>query len=119
MAIYDINFSSTHDMYLDGQDIAFATEDNVVRNRLAIRLQFILNEWFLDTAVGLPYPQFIFEQSSDLADVYSLFRNEITNTEGVDSIESLQLTPSPESKSLQIDFAVNKSTTIDSIEVTI
>ncbi len=116
---FDISFDATHDMHLDGSDIAFTTEDNMVKQRLTIRLQFLYQEWFLDNRVGLPYTQFIFLQGSDLDDIYSIFQQEIINTEDVDDIVSLDLTPDTENKGLRVDFSVNKGSITDYVDVSI
>jgi len=116
---FDISFDSTHDMHLNGRDIAFTDETNVVVQRLKIRIQFLFKEWFLDNRVGLPYTQTIFEKGTDLKDVYTLFRQVIKNTEGVTSIESLELTPNPEERSLAVAFSVNRSSETEIVEVTI
>lgn len=119
MTTYDIAFDSNQDMFLNGQDIAFANEETIIVQRLSNRLQFLLAEWFLDNTAGLPYIQFIFKQTSDLKDIYSVFRDEINNTEGVEVIDSLELTPDASNKSLAVTFSVNKGTVSDTIEVTV
>ena len=118
MTIYDIKFDD-HDMTLDGSYIAFAEEDDIVVQRLTIRLQFLLEEWFLDNRVGLPFTQFIFEQGSTIEDLYELFRKEINDTEGVENITELNLTPDASEKGLRIDFSVNDGISSGSVEVTI
>ncbi len=120
MIIFDIKFDDdNHDMHLDGSDIAFTNENNVLVQRLRIRLQFLFAEWFLNNQVGVPYIQFIFEQGSSIEVIYSIFRKEIKDTEGVDDIVSLKLTPDPNNKGLRVDFSVNKGTVTDTVEVTI
>ena len=119
MTIYDIGFDDTHDLHLDGQDLAFAEESDITKQRLTIRLQFLLAEWFLDNRVGLPYTQFILEQGASIEDIYELFRKEIVNTEGVENITELNLTPTPDEKGLRVDFSVNNGITTNSVEVTI
>lgn len=119
MTIFDIAFDSTHDMTLSGSDIAFAQEEDIVVQRLTIRLQFLLEEWFLDNRVGLPFAQFIFEQGSSIEDIYELFRKEIKDTEGVENITELNLTPDPDEKGLRVDFSVNDNISSGSVEVTI
>lgn len=119
MTIFDIKFDDNHDMHLSGSDIAFAEESDIVKQRLTIRLQFLFNEWFLDNRAGLPYTQFIFEQGSDLEDVYSLFRQEIKDTEGVEDIVKLELIPDPENKGLRVDFEVNSGIISGSVEVSV
>jgi len=119
MTIYDIGLDSTHDMTLSEADIYFAEEIDIVKQRLIIRLQFLLEEWFLDNTAGLPYTQFILEQGSSLEDVYEIFRKEIKETEGVENITELNLTPNPDGKGLRVDFSVNDNISTGSIEVTI
>jgi len=119
MTIFDIGFDATHDMYLSGSDIAFAEEADIVKQRLTIRLQFLLEEWFLNNKAGLPFTQFIFEQGSSIEDVYELFRKEIKDTEGVENITELNLTPDPSEKGLRIDFSVNDGVSRGTVEVTI
>ena len=119
MTIFDIKFNDDHDMHLDGADIAFAEEADIVKQRLIIRLQFLREEWFLDNRAGLPFTQFIFEQGSSIEDVYELFRKEIKDTDGVENITELDLTPNPSEKGLKIDFAVNDGVSRGTIEVTI
>lgn len=116
MTIFDIGFDDDHDMTLDGSDISFSEEKDIVKQRLTIRLQFLLEEWFLDNRAGLPYTQFIFVQGSDLEDIYSIFRQEINDTEGVESIESLEFIPDTENKGLTVNFEVNNGIEI-SLEV--
>jgi len=120
MTIFDIAFDDeNHDLFLDGSDLAFATDPDIVKQRLTIRLQFLLAEWFLDNRAGLPYTQFILEQGASIEDVYELFRKEIKDTEGVENIVSLDLTPTPSDKGLRVDFSVNNGVISDSVEVTI
>lgn len=119
MIIYDIGFDDNHDMTLDGSNIYFADEANIVKQRLTIRLQFLLEEWFLDNTVGLPYTQFILEQGSSIEDIYEYFRKEIKDTEGVENITELNLTPDSDNKGLRVDFSVNDNTSTGIVEVTI
>ena len=119
MTVYDIFFDSTHDIALSSSDIKFAEDSNIVKQRLTIRLQFALGEWFLNNTVGLPFAQFIFLQGSNLADIHSVFRKEIKDTTGVSDITKLELTPAASNKSLQVDFEVNSGSISGSVEVSI
>lgn len=119
MTIYDIHFDDTHDMNLAGPDINFAEEIDIVKQRLAIRLQFLLEEWFLDNTAGLPYTQFILEQGSSIEAVYEYFRKEIKDTEGVKNITELNLIFDPVNKGLRVDFSVNDNNSTGTVEVTI
>ena len=119
MANFGKKLYENHDLFLDGSSIARADEDDILRQRLNTRLQFLLAEWFLDTRVGLPYTQEIFEAGTSLDDIYVLFRNEIINTEGVKNLVSLELTPFADDRILRVAFSVNDGTVADTLEVSI
>ncbi len=114
--IYDISFNSSYDMYLSNGDIAFTDEDYAVKRRLESRLQFVLGEWFLDTDQGIPYPQFIFQKGTSLDSIYAIIRTVADETEGVEEITKLELTPDTENESLTIVLVVNSNV---EVEVTI
>jgi len=101
----DIYLDSNHDFCLNGQDLRMTTEREDVVLRLSIRLQFLLEEWFLDVTKGLPYTQTFFAGSTSLDEIYERLRIEIIETDGVESLDSLELTPS-DNKTLRIDFVV-------------
>ena len=113
----DFYFNDAYDMSLDGSDIAFTDDDNKVVQRLATRLQFITGEWFLDITAGLPYPEIIFEAGTSIDEVYNLLRDKIKNTDGVEKINSLTLTPDTEARSLAVSFSVNND--IEPTEITL
>ncbi len=102
----DLALDNNHDLFVTNQDLTLTTVENKVIQDLLIRLQFILNEWFLDNSVGVPYPQTIFEKGTNLSVIYSIFRNEIKGTDDVKKLNKLILTPTPSSKSLLVNFEV-------------
>lgn len=106
----DLFFDEDHDLALDGADLKFADEDDIVKQRLTIRLQFLLAEWFLDNTVGVPYTQTIFAVGTTLSDIYDIIRKKIIETDGVNSLETLELTPNADGRSLRIDFEVISNT---------
>lgn len=84
----------THDLVLDGTDLRVTDEDEILVQRLSIRLQFLLGEWFLNTNLGIPYAQTIFENGLQDVDVlYFIFSTEIRATEGVETLDALSITP--------------------------
>ena len=105
----DLFFDNDYDLTLDGQDLKFADSSNIVKQRLTIRLQFLLGEWFLDNTVGVPYTQTVFAVGTSLTDVYDIIRRKILDTVGVASLKSLELTPAADNRSLRIDFEAIES----------
>ena len=117
----DIYLDENHDWDLDGQDLRMTTPQEDVVQRLSIKLQFLLGEWFLDITKGLPYTQDFFEQQTTLSDIYEIFRIAIKETEGVEELVDLSITPTESDKTLRVDFEVRDqfSTQSSSIEVSI
>jgi len=102
----DLALDNEHDLFVTSQDLTLTTSENEVIQDLKIRLQFILNEWFLDNNAGIPYPQIIFEKNTNISTVYSIFRNEIKNTDNIKKIVSLILTPQPDERNMLVNFSV-------------
>ena len=90
---------TNHDLVLDGRDLRLTTEDEDVAQRLTIRLQFLLDEWFLDTSQGLPVTQLFIEAGKDdLSTIYSIIRTEVINIEvvpGADGSMGIREIPFP------------------------
>ena len=107
--IKDIFFDADHDMTLEGQDLKFADESNIVKQRLTNGLQLLLGEWFLDNTKGIPYTQTIYKVGTSLSDVYDIIRRFIIETEDVASLKSLNLTPDADERGLRIDFEAIES----------
>jgi hypothetical protein len=119
MTILDIKLNDDHDIYLDGNDLAAAEEEDIVVQRLRIGLQFLLAEWFLDNTLGIPYVQTIFQAGTNINDIYFIFQNAIINTEGVETLNELILTPSFDDRSLSVSFSVNENVSLTTIEVAV
>lgn len=102
----DIALNLEHDIFVENQDLSLTNETNEVAQDLKIRLQFILNEWFLDTSAGVPYPQIVFERKTNINTIYSIFRKEIKNTDRVKEIKNLIITPDYSKRNILVDFKV-------------
>ena len=99
---------TTHDIELDGRDLKFTESDDIVAQRLTIALQFLLNEWFLDTTRGIPFTQTIIESGSgDLETLTIIFRKHINRVEGVTKINEINLTKPGEDRILSVSIRVN------------
>ena len=100
-------FFEAGDMSLSGPDISFTNENNEIVQRLIIRLNFLFGEWFLNIKVGMPYTNLILEKGTNISDTYAIFYDEIKSTEGVTSIEKLEITPAAGDRSILVSFEVN------------
>jgi len=63
-----------------------------IAQRLRVRLQFFLAEWFLDKRQGIPYFQVVLVKNPDLGLIQSVFRRAILGTPGVLAIKRMATT---------------------------
>lgn len=69
-----------------------STPAEVVAQRLSIRLQSFLGEWFLNTAYGIPYYQRILSKKTTKTAVDRIFQEQILSERGVREITSFTST---------------------------
>lgn len=80
-----------HDMTF-GQGLAnFSRDAEATSQAVETRLLLIEEEWFLDTEAGLPWLQRIMVKPSNLSLAESLIKQEILNTEGIDTIRTFTM----------------------------
>lgn len=65
---------------------------DVVAQRLTIRLRTFLNEWFINTAYGVPYFEQILKKNVTKTTVDNIFREQILAESGVLEIQSFTST---------------------------
>lgn len=92
----DLDFSNGRLQLVGGQD--------AIVQRLKIRLKTFKGEWYLDRRIGVPYRESILVKNSRRAVLTSIFRKVIRTTEGVKSIERLDLDFNNETRVLSGDF---------------
>lgn len=111
----DIYLDENHDITLLNGDLRLTSSDKEdLTQRVSIALQFLLEEWFLDTTRGVPYTQIIFEAGkSDLETVYSIIRDQIQAIEGVSEITQLDINFDGDSRITLIRTTVNGTTTVE------
>jgi hypothetical protein len=73
--------------------------------RLKLKLQTFLGEWFLDTRVGVPYFQYILEKGARPSVMREIFREIIVADEQVETLLELTLDFDPAARSLSVDFS--------------
>jgi len=117
--IYDLSFNADHDLFLTNGQLSFVDEQNIVKQRLIVRLQFLYGEWFLNNKVGIPYTQIIFKTQTNLSEIHEIFSTEIKNTEGVENLESLDFNFDANNRNLIIAFSVNNGLITNTMEIQI
>jgi hypothetical protein len=76
-----------NDLIISSQgSLALVSEGAEVLQHVRSRLQFYMEEWFLDLQAGTPYFQLIFTKPANLANMESIFKSRIIGTPGVSSL---------------------------------
>jgi len=78
------------------------------RQHLEIRLKTFLEEWFLDTSVGVPYLQRLFTQKNpDTLLVQSVIREQAEKTPGITSITKFDFEINNATRNLVVELGAN------------
>ena len=88
---YDFAISIlTNDISIKGGKIALANGNAETVQRVKMRLQWLVGEWFLDTTKGLPWFQEILGDKNT-NNAVMLIRDQITSTSGVDRVSTINV----------------------------
>lgn len=102
---------TTGDIVLVGNSPVLVEDTlSLVRQRIEIRLNTFLGEWFYNSEVGIPYYEEILTQRYNKPIVDSLLRSEILETEDVIEITSFETSFSSSERKLSysIEVATNQ-----------
>ena len=112
---------SNNDLIVSSGQFKLVEEGAEVVQHVRTRLQFYMEEWFLNLDSGVPYFQQIFVKPANLSNIESIFKSEILNTSGV--LKLTEFTMSYEggsSRKLTVTFSAETTYgTINNDEVTI
>lgn len=97
----------THDLVLTGGDLSLVADREAIRQEADIRLNFLLTEWFLDTAQGVPYFQKVLVKSPDLTAIRSILSDEILKVAGIHSLVTLTLDLNRTTRKLKVAWTAN------------
>jgi len=75
-----------NDLIVSKGQLKLVEDGAEVVQHVRTRLQFYLEEWFLDLKAGTPYFQQIFVKPVNLANVESIFKTRILNTPEVEKL---------------------------------
>lgn len=98
----------THDLDLTTGDLVLIFDDDEIVQKLKIRLQFFLGEWFLDQRLGIPYFRDIFIKNPDLAVIRRIFRQTVLTTPGIADLDNFELSFDGTTRKLTVSFAATK-----------
>lgn len=82
---------SNNDLIIDKGQFKLVIDGAETVQHVRTRLQFYLAEWFLDLLAGTPYLQEIFTKPVNLANIESIFKTRILNTDGVSKLTSFAM----------------------------
>ena len=102
MNTYAIN--DNHDMHVLNGQIARVSKSDAIMQLIKTRLLTVQEEWFMDLSAGLPWYTKMLTKPTDLYKIRSYLSREITSTEGVDSLLSLELQYNNGERKLDVEF---------------
>ena len=82
---------SNNDLIVESGQLKLVTDGAEVVQHVRSRLQFYLEEWFLDLQAGTPYFQQIFTKPANLANIESIFKSRILNTPEVETLTEFSM----------------------------
>lgn len=97
----------THDIvFVNGSTPITEDQKTTVAQRLKIRLQTFLGEYFINTSVGIPYYQRILNKIVSKDTVDAIFQSQILEDVGVLEIVQYSSSIDVAKRSLSVDFVV-------------
>ncbi len=102
----DLKLNEFHDLYVSASgEVALETVfKNDVRQRLEIKLELFLGEWFLNTRLGFPYYRHILVKNPNLSLIRTLFRSAILDDPDVVAVPQLTLDHDTAARRLYVRF---------------
>jgi hypothetical protein len=100
----------THDLDLSSNNIELIEGIDEIVQKLRIRYQFFLGEWFLDERVGIPYYEKILVKSPNLSDVNSILREVAVTTPGIAEVDRFDSEFDARTRELRIDLWARSDT---------
>ena len=96
---------------LDGDLIINETGDieltDSIRQAIKIRLLWFAAEWRFDTEAGIPYFEKVFVKNPNLLKIRGIVRAQIIAVDGVDSVQSIDISVDKITRSALISYVVH------------
>lgn len=97
----------THDVVIEGFTVSHTkTKQDLITQKLKIKLLWFKEEWFRDKGYGIPYFQEIFIKGVSLGDIDEVFRVAIATEEGVSELVSYKSSFEPTTRLLTVTAKV-------------
>jgi hypothetical protein len=94
----------TNDIFFENGNVVYVSGiDQIVQN-IKVRLDFYLGEYFLDITVGFPWFEQVLRKNVNLDQIENRLKQEILATEGVDYIETFDMSLDRRNRRLHVEF---------------
>ena len=108
--------TTTHDLKITDFYLSIVESADSVAQSVKVRLLFFKREWFLDTAVGLPFYEDIFVKAPNLGHIDAIIKAEILDTPEVNSLIAYESDFDRALRKLTVTFTID--TTYGPITIT-
>ena len=105
--LIDSSLPIKNDLALKNYDLVLVDKADQLRQKLAIKLQFFLGEWFLDTTKGVDYYTDILVPNPELNKIQAILKAVIINTDGVNTLTYFDAKFDAAERSLTLKFTAN------------
>lgn len=100
----DVKLDTDGDVLIENGDLVLVDGLAAIGQHVAMRLRSYKGEWFLDQNAGVPYFQEILEKGTPEARIRSILQRIILDTEGITSVDSMDLDYDAAARTLVVDF---------------
>lgn len=105
--VRDLKLGADGDLVVTAGDLVCVSGAEAIVQAVRSRLQFFKGEWFLDLDAGLPYYQSILVKNPNVNVLQGTFRDEIAETPGIDSVDSLTLLFDRAARTLSVTYTAS------------
>jgi hypothetical protein len=102
----DMSNGLEDDLALENFDLVLIDGVEQIRQKLKIRLQFFMGEWYLDTTLGTRYYQDVLIKNPQLSKLQALFKAVIMETIGVTQLTAFTLSVNNAARTMVLSFTV-------------
>lgn len=114
--LVDVRLSSTHDLYVSesGGVSLLETLPEAVRQRLTVKLQLFLGEWFLNARLGFPYYRDVLVKNPDFRLIRGLIRDSVLSDPDVVAVPlvAMDLDGLPRRLAVDLEAVIRDGSTI-------
>lgn len=103
----DISGAKVQDLAVEQKDLVILNDSDELTQHLQILLQFIEEEWFLDTSVGIDYYGKVWVKNPDIAEIDREIKRKVLQEEGVVSFIEYTSDYNASLRSFSVNFRVS------------